>query len=252
MCFPNCLRQKINPATEIEAAIRPRCTPNGQDVCGLHKLSSRSAGVPPAPTAETAAPHFVAALPRYGLALSLIFFLLLTPIAARAQRRRGMGRIRAAAAQKSPAWRQRRIQQDQHRHAPNFFRRLRDLPPDQQDRILQNDARFHSLPPQRQAQIRQNLRRWNSLTPHQKQVLRQREEIVKSLSPEQRQDLRNIFPQYRRLPAQQQQQVMRAFRRLRNMPPGERQRFLNSPQFNQRFTPEQQNVLRGLNQLLPK
>ncbi|MGH9378081.1 MAG: DUF3106 domain-containing protein [Terriglobia bacterium] len=150
------------------------------------------------------------------------------------------------------AWRQNRIRQDQHQHSAHFFQDLRELPPEQQDKILRNDAQFHSLPPQRQQQIRQNLRRWNNLTPRQKQVMRQRQEIVQSLPPEKRQELSNVFPEYRRLPPGRQQQVMNAFQRLRNMPPGRRQRFLNSPQFQQRFTPRQQDVLRGLNNLLPQ
>lgn len=150
------------------------------------------------------------------------------------------------------ALRQRRIQQDTHQHAPGFFRDLRELPPQQQDKILRNDAQFHNLPAWRRQQIRQNLQRWNNLTPRQKQVLRQREEIVQSLPPEKRRQLSTVFPEYRKLGPAKQQQVMSAFERMRNMPPGQRQRFLNSPQFQQRFNPRQQNVLRGLNNLLPQ
>lgn len=183
------------------------------------------------------------------LVTALFLLVALTVVA---QPGAGWGLRGQKAPRKNPQWRQRRIQKDTHRHPPNFFRRLRNLPPDQQDGILRNDAQFHSLPPARQAQIRRNLSRWNSLTPRQKQVIRQREEIVRSLSPAQRKDLRAVFPQYRRLKPQQQQQVMRAFRRLRDMPPQKRARFLNSPRFEQRFTPQQQQVLRGLNQLLPQ
>lgn len=188
------------------------------------------------------------------LVLAFVLLFLLSPERSFARRDRRMPAPvkMPRVSQKSPQWRQRRIQQDTHRHPPNFFRNLRDLPPREQDRILQNDAQFHKLPPARQEQIRQNLRRWNSLSPQQKQVLRQREEIVRSLSPAQRQEVRNIFPQYRRLAPQQRQQVMGAFRRMRAMSPEQRQRFLASPHFRQHFTPQQRHVLHGLNQLLPQ
>ncbi|MGH9406323.1 MAG: DUF3106 domain-containing protein [Terriglobia bacterium] len=149
-------------------------------------------------------------------------------------------------------WRQHRIQQDAHQHAPGFFQRLRDLPPVQQDQVLRNDAQFHRLPLVRQQQIRQRLAQWNTRTPRQKQTLRQREEIFQSLSPAKRRELTRVFPEYRKLGPGRQEQVMRVFRRLRNMPPGQRRRFLNSPAFGRRFTPRQQYVLRGLNDLLPQ
>ncbi|MGH9378623.1 MAG: DUF3106 domain-containing protein [Terriglobia bacterium] len=187
---------------------------------------------------------------RDGLALAMVVFFFVVPASMWAQRGRFVPRRPPKMPRQNQAWRRKRIQQDKHRHSANFFQRLRDQPPAQQDKILRNDAQFHNLSLLRRQQIRANLRRWNSLTPHQKQVLRQREEIVQSLSPAQRQDLRNVFPQYRRLPPGQQQQVMRAFRRLRDMPPAKRQRLLNSPGFQQRFTPQQQNVLRGLSHLL--
>lgn len=187
-----------------------------------------------------------------GFRVVITALFLLAALIAVAQPGSGLGLRGRGGQPRNPQWRQKRIQRDRHRHPPNFFRRLRNLPPDQQDRILRNDAQFHDLPAARQAQIRRNLSRWNSLTPRQKRVIRQREEIVRSLSPAQRQDLRTVFPQYRQLKPQEQRQVMRAFRRLRDMPPQKRSRFLNSPRFEQRFTPKQQQVLRGLNQLLPQ
>src|ERR1700693_1212275 len=50
---------------------------------------------------------------------------------------------------------------DQHPHPPVFFKRLRELPPEEQERVMANDRRFQQLPPERQAQIRDNLRHWN-------------------------------------------------------------------------------------------
>lgn len=201
--------------------------------------------------ADQATKGRASAFPLLGTA-ALAFLFIALPGAAWARRAQARPPRIPKAPRQQQAWRQRRIQQDKHQHAPGFFRDLRELPPQQQNRVLHNDAQFHNLPAWRQQQIRQNLQRWNNLTPHQKQVMRQREEIVQSLPPEKRRQLSAVFPEYRRLGPVKQQQVMNAFERLRNMPPGRRQQFLNSPQFQQRFNPRQQDVLRGLNNLLPQ
>ncbi|MDE3179866.1 MAG: DUF3106 domain-containing protein [Acidobacteriota bacterium] len=186
------------------------------------------------------------------LALAVVLFCLIPSASLMAQRGRFAVRRPPRIARQNRAWRRARIAQDKHQHSAGFFKRMRDLPPAEQDRILRNDAQFHRLPPARQQQIRANLRRWNSLTPRQKQVMRQRQEIVQSLPPAERRYLRTtVFPEYNRLPPPQQRQVMNAFRRLRDMPPGQRQRFLSSPGFARRFSPQQQDVLRGLSNLLP-
>lgn len=190
---------------------------------------------------------------RYGLAITLAVAFSALP-ALPLSRVHSPQRPRAvrAAVQRSPAWRQNRIQRDRHGHPPRFFRRLRDLPPEEQDQILQNDAQFHQLSPQRQEQVRQNLRRWNRLTPQQKSMFRQRERIVQSLSPRQRRQLRSVVPNFQRLNPQQRRQVNRAFMRIRNMRPQQRRRFFSSPQFKQRFNPDQRRVLRGWSNLLPQ
>lgn len=136
-----------------------------------------------------------------------------------------------------------------HPHPPGFLERLRDMPPAEQERVLENDARFHRLPGWRQEQIRANLARWNSLPPARKQLIREREAILRRLSPAKRTELRQIFPQYRRLPPRQRLQVNRAFLRLRNLPPRKRGAFLKSNQVR-RMNPRQQQVLRRLGRLL--
>ena len=132
-----------------------------------------------------------------------------------------------------------------------FFQRLRDLPPWQQERFMANNPRFRQLPPQRQQMIRERLRKWNAMSPEEKQRFRQREEIFQSLSPAQRQEARKIFPQWQALPPGRRQAVLQAFRRLRDLPPQQRERFLASPGVRERFSPHEQNILRGLSRLLP-
>jgi Protein of unknown function (DUF3106) len=137
-------------------------------------------------------------------------------------------------------------------HQPGFLEHLRELPPEEQEKVLKNNARFRQLPPQLQQRIRENLSRWNSLTPEQRDMMRQREKIVQSLPVEQRDQLRQIFPRYRQLPADRRQAVMNAFLQMRDMPAAEREKFLASADTQQRFSPEERDILTNLNGLLPR
>jgi hypothetical protein len=132
-----------------------------------------------------------------------------------------------------------------------FFRRLRDLPPAEQERFMAENPRFRRLPPARQRLVRERLRRWNALTPEQKELFHEREGIFQGLSPAQRQEARAIFPEWRELSPDRRREVLRAFRHLRDLPPGQRQRYLASPEVQQRFSPQERHVLEGLNRLLP-
>ena len=138
----------------------------------------------------------------------------------------------------------------EHQHSPGFFQQLREMSPEEQERVMQNDERFQSLPPERQQQIRENLNRWNAASPEQRQMLLQREEIVQSLSAEQRDQLRQVFPRYRQLAPEQQQAVMQAFRKLRDLPASERDKYLASPEVQQ-LSPEERSIVGDLKSLLP-
>ena len=139
----------------------------------------------------------------------------------------------------------------EHQHAPGFFEQLRGMPPEEQERVMQNDARFQTLPPERQQQIRQNLNRWNAATPEERQLLLQREQIVQSFSPQQRDQLRQVFPRYRQLTPERRQAVMQNFLKLRDLPAAQRERFLSSPEVQQ-LAPEERGILRDLKSLLPE
>jgi DNA-directed RNA polymerase subunit F len=139
----------------------------------------------------------------------------------------------------------------EQQHAPGFFQELREMSPEEQERVMQNDARFQSLPPERQQQIRDNLKRWNAATPDERALLKKREEILQSFSPEQRDQLRQVFQRYRLLPSDEQQAVLQAFRKLRDESPGDRDKFMTSPEVQQ-LSPEERGIVSDLKSLLPK
>jgi hypothetical protein len=182
----------------------------------------------------------------------------LSPKTARAQngRWRAWQARRQAAAQKQNGGRQPKAKPGQPNVRgmeglpPKWVENLRDMPPDQQERFMQNNEQFQRLPPGRQAQIRQNLQRWNNLSPQQKEEARQREAFLERLTPEQRQYVRNtLLPKWQAMPQDRRQVINRHLGMLRNMSPSTQQAALNDPRFMQGLSPDEQSMLRDLNSL---
>jgi hypothetical protein len=133
---------------------------------------------------------------------------------------------------------------------PVWIQRIREMPPDQQERFLENNAKFRQLPPERQAQIRQNLDRWNKLSPEQKQDAINREQVLERMTPEQRQYVRNtLLPKWQAMPQDRRQVINRHLAMLRNMIPATQQAALNDPRFVEGLSSDEQSMLRDLNSL---
>lgn len=160
----------------------------------------------------------------------------------------------------SPGMAQRRGErmQQQHRaearrqnqaHAGDWLRRYKDLPPEQQQKALENDPQFRNLPPERQQQLRQRLQRFSSLPPQQQQRILNRMETWEHLTPEQKDHARQVFQQFRQLPPERRQAVQGAIQELRNTPPEQREQLINSDRYRNQFTPQERDLLRGTSQL---
>jgi Protein of unknown function (DUF3106) len=133
---------------------------------------------------------------------------------------------------------------------PKWIEKLRDMPPDQQQRFLENNQQFQRLSPERQEQIRRNLERWNHLTPEQKQQTVAAEQAFERMTPEQRQYVRNVLlPKWQAMPQPRRQVINRHLAMLRNMSPATQQAALNDPRFVQGLSPDEQSMLRELNSL---
>src|SRR5256886_16325781 len=116
-------------------------------------------------------------------------------------------------------------------HAGDWLRRYKNVPPNEQERALQNDPQFQRLSPDRQQQLRQRLQHLSSLPPQQQERGLSRMGTWVHLTPEQKQDARRIFGQMQQLPADRRQTVGSAFRNLRAMPPEQREQVINSEHF---------------------
>jgi uncharacterized protein DUF3106 len=128
----------------------------------------------------------------------------------------------------------------------------KDLPLDQQLKLLENDPGFKKLPPERQAALRERLKTFNSLTPEKRAQAVQRMEFLAKLTPQQRQQLRDANQQLKVLPPERQVAVHTALRHLRQMPPAERQQVIQSDRFRTTFSDQEQKLISQLAELNPQ
>jgi hypothetical protein len=143
---------------------------------------------------------------------------------------------------------QRQARREGH-HAGDWLRRYKDVPPDQQQKALQNDPQFRNLPPERQQQLQQRLQRFNNLPPQQQQRILDRMETWEHLTPQQKDQSRQLFSQLRDLPPERRQRMQTAINDLRALPPEQRQQALDSPRYKNQFTPQERGLLGGISQL---
>ena len=164
-----------------------------------------------------------------------------------------------ALAQNQGKWNNRNMEQIRPRgypqgpgpHRGEWLRNNQHLPPAEQERALRNDPAFRQLPPERQQRLVERLRDFNSRPPEQRRRILERMETFEHLPQPERQQVRNLYGQMRDLPDDRRIAVRQAARQLGGMSPAERERMLNSPQFRRRFSPQEQDLVRGLAQLEP-
>jgi hypothetical protein len=95
------------------------------------------------------------------------------------------------------------------------------------------------------------LRNFNNRPPEERQRILNRMETFEHLPQPERQQVRNLYGQMRQLPENRRMAVGQAARQLSGMSPADRERVLNSLQFRRRFSPQEQDLVRGLAQLGP-
>jgi Protein of unknown function (DUF3106) len=134
-------------------------------------------------------------------------------------------------------------------HAGDWLRHYADLPPEEQERALQNDPAFRRLPPERQQMLRQRLQHFSNLPPQQQLRMLNRMETWEHLTPEQKQQARQIYGQFRQLPPDRQRMVKTAVEDLRNMSPDQREQVINSDRFKGMFSDQEREMMRGATRL---
>ena len=127
----------------------------------------------------------------------------------------------------------------------------KDLPLDQQLKLLEEEPGFKKLPPQRQAALRERLKKLNSMSQGKREWMPKNLEFMAKLTPQQRQQLRDANKQVEGLPADRRVAVHKAVRHLRQMPPAERQQVIQSDRFKTTFSDQEQKLISQLAELNP-
>jgi Protein of unknown function (DUF3106) len=124
---------------------------------------------------------------------------------------------------------------------------MRDLSPQQRERVLQNSKAFQSLSPDKQSRIRQQFSQWDNMPASQRADLRQKENTWRSLTPEQREHIKNdVLPRWRQMPWDRQQVIKQKLSVLQNMPESARNERLNDPNFTRGLSDEERSTLQDL------
>jgi hypothetical protein len=137
----------------------------------------------------------------------------------------------------------------QGHHAGEWLRKYKDVPPQQQEKVLENDPEFRRLSPERQQMLRERLQRFNNLPPQQQQRILSRMETWEHLTPEQKQQARQIAGRFQALPPSRRAMLRNAINELREVPPGQREQMIDSERFKSQFTPEERGILHSVDQL---
>ena len=155
-----------------------------------------------------------------------------------------------ATPQKSPNGGNHSAQKNGHKMG-DWLQAHKDLPLDQQLKLLESEPGFKKLPADRQAAFRERLKNFNSLPPEKRTQALQRMEFLSKLSPQQRQQLRDANQQLKGLPPERQVAVHTALRHLRQMPPAERQQVIQSDHFRSTFSDQEQKLISELAEMSP-
>ncbi len=112
---------------------------------------------------------------------------------------------------------------------PNVQERLRNMSPQDRQRLAQNEQRLRSLSPAQQQELRDRARVWQRMTPDQREHIRN-----------------DILPKWQQLPPGRQKAIQQRLGVLQNMPESARNRHLSDPNFTRGMSEEDKQMLRDL------
>jgi hypothetical protein len=173
-------------------------------------------------------------------ALTLCVGLLSVPsIASEQTNSKGGGR---AAAPKAPR------QQSQAKPAePKIppIERFMNMSPEQREKALAK------LPPQRREILEKRINDLENLPQAARERLLTRAELLNALPPERRQEVRQALNAFRDVPAERHAEIQKEMRQMSRLSQQQRQAHLNSEDFRRRFTPEEQEMMRNMLEVVP-
>ncbi|HZV89578.1 MAG TPA: DUF3106 domain-containing protein [Candidatus Binatus sp.] len=111
-------------------------------------------------------------------------------------------------------------------------RKFSDLPPQDRQRIIDNNNRYRNLPPAQRQELRDRAEQWNRMTSQQQSHIRN-----------------DVLPKWRQMPADRRQAIRQRLSVLQNMPESARNQRLNDPNFTRGMSEEDKATLRDLSHM---
>jgi len=112
---------------------------------------------------------------------------------------------------------------------PNVAERLRNMSPQERNRLTENQRKFNQLPPQKQQDMKRAAENWRRMTPEQQSHIRN-----------------DVLPKWQQLPADRQRAIQQRLGVLQNMPESARNRHLSDPNFTRGMSEDDRQMLRDL------
>ncbi|MGA2713707.1 MAG: DUF3106 domain-containing protein [Bryobacteraceae bacterium] len=154
------------------------------------------------------------------------------------------------AAPKAQSQQQPRQQQNGQKQANNhpgeqLLGQLSRMTPEEREQALA------AFPPARRAQIEQRIRNFQKLPPAAQMRTLDRLERLNSLPPKRQNEVRRSMRDLQQLPPERKAAIQQEMRRLTAMPNERRQIRMNSEEFHSRYSPEEQQMIGNLSEILP-
>jgi hypothetical protein len=136
-------------------------------------------------------------------------------------------------------------------HLGEWLNQHRNLPVQEQERVLRGDPSFHRLPSADQQRVIEQLHQVNQLTEAQRQRRVARTEMIEHLSPQERMQINLSARRWAELPVDRQALMKQAWLELREVPIDQRPTELNSARYLGQFTPEERGILTDMLRVEP-
>jgi hypothetical protein len=123
--------------------------------------------------------------------------------------------------------------------------RLMRMPPEQREQVLSR------LPPQRRQNLEKRLERYSRLSPEQRELVRAQYNWFHNMPPEKQFELRKAFGRFVNQPPERQDAMRDELEQLRAMRPPQRWQTMGSPDFRNRFNPNERDIIGRIADLMP-
>jgi hypothetical protein len=124
--------------------------------------------------------------------------------------------------------------------------RLSRMTPEQREKWLS------SLPPARRQRIEQSLREFQKMPPAQQNRLRSQQELLNSLPQQRQNQVRRSVQQFVNMPEERKAVVKQEMQRMAPMSDEERRAHMNSEEFRNRYSANEQQMMGNLMEVQPQ